>query len=81
MVWDFLVSPDLEHAAIWWTEGNAAKRELEAVQERMGRILLRTSITGQQEVTWAGESWRRDEKRKRLGKGSTNIEDSTLVKT
>ena len=40
-----LVSPDLEHVAVWWTEGNAAKRELEAVQEMMGRRLLRTSIS------------------------------------
>ena len=43
-MWELLARPSFEHAAsVWWTGGSLANKKLEAVQERIGRKLLRAS--------------------------------------
>ena len=43
-MWELLARPSFEHAAsVWWTGGSLANKRLEAVQERIGRKLLRAS--------------------------------------
>ena len=81
LVWEL---PDIERPAVWWTEENAAKRELEAVQERMDRRLLRTSITVARAAVRGDLGWRklerREEKKLLFRKRLDNLEDSRLVK-
>ena len=44
LVWELLARPSLEHAAeIWWPDGKIANRNLEAVQEKVGKQLLGAS--------------------------------------
>ena len=44
LVWELLAKPSLEYAAeIWWPGGKTANRNLEAVQEKVGKRLLGAS--------------------------------------
>ena len=44
LVWELLASTSLEHAAeIWWSSGKTANRNLEAVQDKVGKRLLGAS--------------------------------------
>ena len=46
LIWELLAMPYLEHASeIWWTGGKAACKNLEKIQEKIGRKLVGGSST------------------------------------
>ena len=65
LVWELLARPSLEHAAeIWWPGGKIANRNLEAVQEKVGKQLLGASRSVPGAAVRGDLGWRKLEERK-----------------
>ena len=86
LVWELLARPSLEHAAeIWWPGGKIANRNLEAVQEKVGKQLLGASrsVPGaavRGDLGWRKLEERREGKKLMYGKRLEGLEDNRLVK-
>ena len=65
LVWELLVRPSLEHAAeIWWPGRKIANRNLEAVQEKVGKRLLGASRSVPGAPVRGDLGWRKLEERR-----------------
>ena len=86
LVWELLARPTLEHAAeILWPGGKTANRNLEAVQEKLGKRLLGASRSVPGAAVRGDLGWRKLEERKEgkklmCGKRLEGLEDNRLVK-
>ena len=86
LVWELLARPSFEHAAeIWWPGGKTANRNLEAVQDKVGKRLLGASrsVAGaavRDDLGWRKLEERREVKKLMYGKRLEGLEDNRLVK-
>ena len=83
---NFWRDPSLEHAAkIWWPGGKTANRNLEAIQEKVGKWLLGASRSVPGAAVRGDQCWRKLEERREgkklvYGKSLEGLEDNRLVK-